>query len=121
VREETGPLEPSRRDRAGVLMIVSGPSGVGKSTVCRRLAERLDALLSVSMTTRPRRPDEVDGEAYWFVSHDEFRRRIDEGRMLEYAEVYGGHLTARRPSRCWKPWKRGEPFFWRLRSTGRSR
>jgi guanylate kinase len=73
-------------------MIVSGPSGVGKSTVCRRLAERLDALLSVSMTTRPRRPAEVDGEAYWFVSHDEFRRRIDEGRILEYAEVYGGHL-----------------------------
>lgn len=73
-------------------MIVSGPSGVGKSTVCRRLVERLDAMLSVSMTTRPRRPAEVDGREYWFVSVDEFRRRIADGRMLEYAEVYGGHL-----------------------------
>ena len=73
-------------------MIVSGPSGVGKTTVCQRLAERMDALLSVSMTTRPRRPSEVDGEAYRFVSREEFQRRLDHGQVLEYAEVYGGHL-----------------------------
>ncbi len=85
-------MEPSGRSKAGVLMIVSGPSGVGKSTVCRKLAERLDAMLSVSMTTRPRRPAEVDGREYRFVSVDEFRGRITDGRMLEYAEVYGGHL-----------------------------
>lgn len=82
----------SRQDRSGVLLIVSGPSGVGKTTVCQRLAERSDALLSVSMTTRPRRADEVDGEAYYFVSREEFQSRLDRGQVLEYAEVYGGHL-----------------------------
>jgi guanylate kinase len=56
------------------------------------LADRLDAMLSVSMTTRPRRPGEVDGREYRFVNVDDFRRRIAEGRMLEYAEVYAGNL-----------------------------
>lgn len=79
--EPTGP---------GVLMCVSGPSGVGKTTVCKRLADRLDAFLSVSMTTRPRRPDERDGEDYFFVSEEEFRRRLERGEVLEYACVYGG-------------------------------
>ena len=82
----------SRQDRSGVLLIVSGPSGVGKTTVCQRLAERMDALLSVSMTTRPQRAGEVDGQAYFFVSREEFQRRLAEGKVLEYAEVYGGHL-----------------------------
>jgi len=85
-------LETSSRKKAGVVVIVSGPSGVGKSTVCERLSERLDALLSVSMTTRDRRPGEVDGRTYWFVSREEFLRRIEDGRMLEYAEGYGGQL-----------------------------
>jgi len=82
----------SRQDRSGVLLIVSGPSGVGKTTVCKRLVERMDALLSVSMTTRPRRPSEVDGQAYHFVSRQEFQERLASGQVLEYAEVYGGHL-----------------------------
>lgn len=81
--------DPSKR---GVLLIVSGPSGVGKTTVCRRLAERTDGFLSVSLTTRPRRDSEVDGDAYWFVSREEFDRRLKEGRVLEHAEVYGGHM-----------------------------
>ncbi|HSW46514.1 MAG TPA: guanylate kinase [Phycisphaerae bacterium] len=79
-------------ENQGVLLIVSGPSGVGKTTVCRRLAERLDALLSVSITTRPRRPGEVDGQAYSFVSREDFEERIRRGQVLEHAEVYGGHL-----------------------------
>jgi len=82
----------SRQDRSGVLLIVSGPSGVGKTTVCKRLVERMDALLSVSMTTRPQRPTEVDGEDYYFVSRQEFQERLDHGLVLEDAEVYGGHL-----------------------------
>ena len=82
----------SQRDSSGVLLIVSGPSGVGKTTVCKRLAERMDALLSVSMTTRPQRPTEVDGEDYCFVSRQDFQERLDRGLVLEYAEVYGGHL-----------------------------
>lgn len=84
---------------AGQLVIVSGPSGVGKSTVCQALVDRLDAMLSVSMTTRPRRPHEVDGEAYQFVRPETFERMIGEGGLLEYARVYGGRYygTPARP------------------------
>lgn len=78
------------RAKSGVLLVVSGPSGVGKTTICRRLAERLGAFLSVSLTTRPRREDETDGQAYWFISTEEFKRRIERGSVLEYACVYGG-------------------------------
>jgi guanylate kinase len=74
----------------GVLLIVSGPSGVGKTTICKRLTERLNAFLSVSATTRPRRDNEVHGRDYYFISREEFERNIAEGRCLEYAKVYGG-------------------------------
>lgn len=75
----------------GTLLIISGPSGVGKTTICRQLTERLGALLSVSATTRPRRDNEVDGKDYYFVSVEEFERRLAEGRCLEHARVYGGN------------------------------
>ena len=74
----------------GKLIVISGPSGVGKSTITKALVTRLeDAYLSVSMTTRPQAPGEQDGREYWFVDRDEFRRRIEEGSLLEYAEVFG--------------------------------
>jgi len=74
----------------GKVVIVSGPSGVGKSTICREVIRRLeDVYLSVSVTTRPRGPGEQNGRDYWFLSEQEFRRRIDEGMLLEYAEVFG--------------------------------
>lgn len=75
---------------AGVLVIVSGPSGVGKTTICRQLTERLDAFLSVSATTRPRRENEVDGRDYYFIPREQFEEDIRQGRCLEYAKVYGG-------------------------------
>lgn len=72
------------------VVIVSGPSGVGKSTICRMVAERLkDVYLSVSVTTRPKAENEVDGREYWFISKEQFQQRIDEGLLLEYAEVFG--------------------------------
>lgn len=81
----------NRRSNArGGIVIISGPSGVGKSTICRKLVKRLDnAYLSVSVTTRPKSDREVDGKDYWFVSQEEFRRRIDKGLLLEHAEVFG--------------------------------
>lgn len=79
-------------DRRGVLLIISGPSGVGKSTVCRRLVDRLGAFLSVSATTRPPREGEVEGRDYIFMSRKEFDELIERGGFLEYAEVYGGNL-----------------------------
>jgi len=75
----------------GILVCVSGPSGVGKTTVCKRLAQRLDALLSVSITTRSRRPHEIDGRDYWFISREEFEQRLERGAVIEHARVYGGH------------------------------
>lgn len=80
---------PTKRPR-GKLIVISGPSGVGKSTITRAVIGRLrDAYLSVSMTTRPQAPGEQDGRDYWFVSRDEFRRRIEAGQFLEHAEVFG--------------------------------
>ncbi len=76
----------------GLLIVISGPSGVGKDTVIKRLLE-LDPKLrySVSYTTRPPRPGEVDGVDYRFVNREAFERRIREGALLEYA-TYDGHL-----------------------------
>lgn len=78
--------------KKGRLFVVSGPSGVGKGTICRALIEKYgDVLLSVSATTREPRKGEVEGVSYFFKSLDEFRRMIDAGEMLEYAEVYGNY------------------------------
>ena len=74
----------------GIIVVISGPSGVGKGTICKELVKRLDdACLSVSVTTRQRTPKEVDGKDYWFVGRDEFQRRIEKGLLLEHAEVFG--------------------------------
>ncbi|MGU3498986.1 guanylate kinase [Mycobacterium sp. C31M] len=77
-------------DRAAVV-VLSGPSAVGKSTVVRCLRDRIpDLHFSVSVTTRAPRPGEVDGVDYTFVSADEFQRLIDDGELLEWAEIHGG-------------------------------
>jgi guanylate kinase len=78
--------------KRGLLIVISGPSGVGKDTLIKRLLE-LDRNLrySVSCTTRPPRPGEVDGVDYTFVSRERFQQLIDEGAFLEYAE-YDGNL-----------------------------
>jgi len=80
------------KSRKGKVVIVSGPSGVGKSTICKEVVKRLNNVyLSVSVTTRPRSEAEIDGEDYWFISEREFQERVDKGLLLEYAEVFG-HL-----------------------------
>ncbi len=72
------------------LIVVSGPSGVGKSTVLRRLLEeRPEVQFSVSHTTRPPRPDETDGVDYWFVARPEFERMAAAGEFAEWARVHG--------------------------------
>ena len=70
--------------RRGKFIIVSGPSGVGKGTICERLIKELNAWYSVSMTTRGIRDGEVDGVNYYYISKEEFKKRIDEGKLLEY-------------------------------------
>ena len=76
----------------GVLFVVSGPSGAGKGTICKALIERsADVFLSVSATTRKPRENEVGGVHYHFLSEDDFKRRIAEGDMLEYAVFCGNY------------------------------
>lgn len=73
------------------MVVLSGPSAVGKSTVVRCLRDRIpDLHFSVSVTTRAPRPGEVDGVDYSFVSAAEFQRLIDEGELLEWADIHGG-------------------------------
>ena len=77
-------------DRRGLMFIISSPSGAGKSTLSRMLLESEPELtMSVSVTTRPPRPGEVNGEHYHFVSHEEFQRLRDNDGLLEWAEVFG--------------------------------
>jgi guanylate kinase len=80
------------KDKKGKIVIISGPSGVGKSTICKEIvARRDDICLSVSMTTRPKSEVEINGRDYRFISQEEFKERIGKGLFLEYAEVFG-HL-----------------------------
>lgn len=79
-----------RMTRRGLLVILSSPSGAGKSTLARRLMAWDPSLsFSVSATTRPPRPGEVDGQDYHFVSSERFRRMVAGAEMLEHAEVFG--------------------------------
>ena len=72
------------------MVVISGPSGVGKSSFVHQLLDAgLNLEYSVSATTRPRRPHETDGRDYLFLTREEFRRRVDAGEFVEWAEVHG--------------------------------
>jgi len=85
--------------RRGFLLVLSSPSGAGKTTITRRLLERDATLsLSVSVTTRPRRPSEVDGTDYQFIDQASFDRMVADGELLEHATVFGHcYGTPRQP------------------------
>jgi len=79
-----------QKSKKGKVVIVSGPSGVGKGTICREVVKRLDDVyISVSVTTRPKAESECDGQDYRFITKQQFQERIDKGELLEYAEVFG--------------------------------
>lgn len=78
-------------ENKGLLIVISGPSGVGKGTICKRLLERNDGLsVSVSATTRAPREEDTDGVTYFFKTVDEFKAMIEKGEFFEWA-VYNGN------------------------------
>ncbi|MBQ9832642.1 MAG: guanylate kinase, partial [Clostridia bacterium] len=79
-----------RNNREGLLIVISGPSGVGKGTVCKGLLENnKNFKVSVSATTREPRKDEIDGVNYFFKTKEEFERMIENNEFLEYMDVFG--------------------------------
>lgn len=76
----------------GLLVVISGPSGAGKGTICRSLTENAkDLELSVSATTRAPRIGEIEGKNYYFIDVEEFKKRVENGEFLEYANVYDNY------------------------------
>lgn len=86
-------------ERRGLMFVLSSPSGAGKSTLSRMLIERMPGLsMSVSATTRPMRPGEVDGQHYHFIDKARFDAMVKNGEFLEYAPVFDNHYgTPRKP------------------------
>jgi guanylate kinase len=84
--------DPYRQPKHPLLIVISGPSGVGKDTIAQLLMENEGTFhFVVTATTRPARSGEVNGQDYFFVTHDEFARMIEEDELLEYAVVYNDY------------------------------
>ncbi len=92
----------------GKLVIISAPSGAGKSTIVKHLLESgLDLEFSVSATTRAPRGEEKNGKEYYFISVDEFRRRVENNEFVEWEEVYKDQLYGTLKSEIDRIWKKG--------------
>ena len=88
----------TKTDNRGMLLIISGPSGVGKTTITREVERQLDGLFSVSMTTRPKTEKDREGVDYFFVGVEQFKKSRDADDLLEWAEVFGNFYgTPRKP------------------------
>ncbi|MCH2146331.1 MAG: guanylate kinase [Phycisphaerales bacterium] len=81
----------STNDANGLLVVISGPSGVGKTTIVHRVKETFNATFSVSATTRPKSESEENGIDYFFISDEAFDQMVKDGEFLEFAEVFGCH------------------------------
>src|SRR5688572_6671775 len=89
----------SHAPRGGLLLVISGPSGVGKTNIAREIERRMNGVFSVSVTTRPKTPKDVEGRDYYFITEKEFAVKRDAGNLLEWAEVFGkyNYGTPRQP------------------------
>jgi guanylate kinase len=88
----SNPAGPSETPSRGRLIVISAPSGAGKSTIARAVLKAFPQMLfSVSATTRPARPNEINGREYYFLSKEEFEEKIQAGDLVEWEEIYGNY------------------------------
>ncbi len=98
----------SMNDANGLLVVISGPSGVGKTTIVHRVKEAFNATFSVSATTRPKSATEADGVDYFFITDRDFDAMVSKGEFLEFAEVFGCHRYGTPKAPVLAAMKRGE-------------
>jgi guanylate kinase len=90
---------PSTSNHPGLLLVLCGPSGVGKSTISKSLSKKANVIYAVSATTRTKKPADDIGKIYDHINLDEFYRRLDADEFLEYAQVYGDYYgTPKHPT-----------------------
>jgi guanylate kinase len=103
--DTTGNTPEAKKNTSEKVVIFCAPSGSGKTTIVKHLLGVFPQLaFSVSACTRNRRVNETDGKDYYFISHEEFKQRIDKGEFLEYEEVYGGNFYGTLKSEIERIW-----------------
>ena len=103
----------------GRLILITAPSGAGKTTIVRHLLSKYDALdFSVSATTRDARPGEKDGEDYYFLSHEEFKSKIAANDFVEWEEVYANQFYGTLKSEVERIWKLGKHIIFDIEVNG---
>jgi len=101
------------------LIIITAPSGAGKTSIVRRLLEKFDHLaFSISATTREKRPHEIDGVDYYFISHEEFKQRIVKGDFAEWEEVYENQFYGTLKSEIDRIWALGKHIIFDIEVKG---
>jgi guanylate kinase len=83
-------IDMKRQNKRGLIAVISAPSGAGKTSICKTLVDQIpNTVLSVSVTTRPKRPGEKNGRDYFFVSETDFKYKIKHHELVEWSKVYG--------------------------------
>ena len=105
---KTGTDPMTGKDKPGKMIVVSAPSGAGKTTIVRHLLQNIPSMeFSVSGTSRPQRPGEVNGRDYWFLSAEEFKEKIRKEEFVEWEEVYPDLFYGTLKSEIERIWKAG--------------
>jgi len=103
----------------GRLILITAPSGAGKTTIVRHLLSKYDELdFSVSATTREKRPKEIDGKDYYFLSHEDFKAKIAADEFVEWEEVYANQFYGTLKSEVERIWKLGKHIIFDIEVNG---